>query len=127
MARGHQATVTIASHFVPPDIAIRRRNDLDRQLGATDLDIRITVTGQCEGAPEIAVLDETEIERLVLSSSKQCSHRIAQQPQYHRSRGYTNADVVFDHMPLVVAADGGDLDRPVIVDVAEPGQQRVQQ
>src|SRR5882762_9687981 len=126
MTRCHKC-VTVRRDFVPPHITIERRGDFHRQPRPFDLDVRITVACECDGTTEVAPLGKLNFELLVLRCAQQHFGGIRQHSKNHRAGGHANTDIVFDDVPFALTLNGGDLDWAVIIDLAEPRQERVQQ
>jgi len=75
--RSTSAASAVASHFVPPHIAIESSCHIHRQVRSLDLDMRIAVAGQRHRATEIAALDELGMRLLVPPGRQQRLERLA--------------------------------------------------
>ena len=121
-----QHTIAVADNFIPPNVTIERFGYFDRQLRATDLNIRISIAGQSDGASVWTGVEESQLQRLILSGEKQCLQRFLEHAQQHRPGCDADPDIVLNDVPLVPTPHGSDLDWAMIVHLAEPGPQRMQ-
>src|SRR5262249_46401530 len=109
MAGGYQAAIAVVRYFVPPQNAIDGLVQFHRKMRSFHLHVGTNLTGQSDGAAELAIRIEGELQFFVSGTPQENVHRIGQDPQEHGSRGNTDADIVFNDVPLVVPLNGGDL------------------